>query len=399
MLPNLVLAASQSETRRQAVTAHTRDHVRCPACALARQTLTETTRLDPSVSFKVAAQDWLRSMTFTGNVRCGYVAPRTLADYGQYIDTLNGIFFSELPVNEIHVGHLRTYQELRSATAGPNKINQELGILVRIMKSAGVWSSELEQHYLPLLHEEADVPRALDPDQQATFLRRAEELRTLIFAYASLAFEILASSCEMRGLQIGDLKLKPRVTEIRRRHAKNRHRIRTVPIVTDRAMWAAEWLITRARSLGAKGDEHFLFPFCNYGGEYDPTRPMSDSGIKKPWDEVRVAAGLPWFRIHDVRHTGITRLAEAGTPVPVIMGMAGHISRRMWEHYTTISDQAKRMALQNALGAPIKARRRRALPAVGALPARALSGASTGLDEAQVIEIARIVMAMTRKDA
>ena len=42
-------------------------------------------------------------------------------------------------------------------------------------------------------------------------------------------------------------------------------------------------------------------------------------------------AGLQGFRFHDLRHTAITELAEAGAPDATLMAIAGHMSRRMLE--------------------------------------------------------------------
>jgi hypothetical protein len=78
---------------------------------------------------------------------------------------------------------------------------------------------------------------------------------------------------------------------------------------------------------------------------------MSNSGIRKAWEAVRAAADVPWLRIHDLRHTAITRMAEASVPIPVILSMAGHISTRMQQHYTAISEFAKRRAVQAAFSA------------------------------------------------
>ena len=75
---------------------------------------------------------------------------------------------------------------------------------------------------------------------------------------------------------------------------------------------------------------------------------MSNSGMKRLWNEVRKAADVPWLRIHDLRHTAITRMAEAGVPIPVILSMAGHISVRMQQHYTSVSEYAKRCAVEAA---------------------------------------------------
>src|SRR6185437_9799651 len=95
--------------------------------------------------------------------------------------------------------------------------------------------------------------------------------------------------------------------------------------------------------------EHYLMPFRPKLGIWDLLRPMSDSGVRRSWDQVRKAAGVPCLRIHDLRHTAITRLAEAGVPIPVILSMAGHISQRMQQHYTAVSDEAKRQAVEAAL--------------------------------------------------
>jgi integrase len=75
---------------------------------------------------------------------------------------------------------------------------------------------------------------------------------------------------------------------------------------------------------------------------------MSVSGIKAGWGEVRTASGLTWFRQYDCRHTAITRLAEAGVPVDVIMSRAGHVSEKMRRHYTHISQSSQRKWLEHS---------------------------------------------------
>src|SRR6266849_821287 len=52
------------------------------------------------------------------------------------------------------------------------------------------------------------------------------------------------------------------------------------------------------------------------------------------WRAFRDAAGLPGFRFHDLRHTVVTDLLEAGEPEHVIEAVTGHLSRRMLEHYS-----------------------------------------------------------------
>ena len=46
------------------------------------------------------------------------------------------------------------------------------------------------------------------------------------------------------------------------------------------------------------------------------------------------AAGLPGFRFHDLRHTVVTDLLEAGEPEHVIQAVTGQLSKKMLEHYS-----------------------------------------------------------------
>ena len=75
---------------------------------------------------------------------------------------------------------------------------------------------------------------------------------------------------------------------------------------------------------------------------------MTESGIKKLWEEVRHASGLTWFRPYDTRHTAATRLAESGVPVEVIMARMGHATDKMRQHYTHVTEQAQRAWLRPA---------------------------------------------------
>jgi hypothetical protein len=55
-------------------------------------------------------------------------------------------------------------------------------------------------------------------------------------------------------------------------------------------------------------------------------------------------AGLG-IRLHDLRHTCITKLAEGRASEQTLMSIAGHLSRKMIEHYSHIRLAAKRAAL------------------------------------------------------
>src|SRR5438105_3612745 len=210
------------------------------------------------LSFAEAAEMWLDFRTMAPGSRARYVSPRTLSDLQQYIRALSRKF-GDVALKNIHVGLLREYQRERSQTCGANKINQELGTLLRIMKGARAWTRVLEQCYEPLQREEADIGRALTPEEQERFLKVASsrEQWQFVYHYALLALATSASNCEMRGLRLGDVNLYSKVLHIRREHAKNRYRIRTIPM-HDEAVWAVTRLMERARGLGAVSPHHHL---------------------------------------------------------------------------------------------------------------------------------------------
>ena len=51
------------------------------------------------------------------------------------------------------------------------------------------------------------------------------------------------------------------------------------------------------------------------------------------------------FRFHDLRHQAITELAEAGTSDATLQALAGHLSRKMMEHYSHVRMEAKKAAV------------------------------------------------------
>lgn len=67
---------------------------------------------------------------------------------------------------------------------------------------------------------------------------------------------------------------------------------------------------------------------------------------KKTWDRVCTAAKVG-YRWHDLRQTFVTRLTEnPSVSEETIRALAGHVSRRMLEHYSHIRTQAKESAIR-----------------------------------------------------
>ena len=354
---------------------HTPGHVNCPACESVRHNLLCSISAD--LSFREATEKYmqLRSVAATpGAVSARYIRPRTEQDYKQkFVST--SLFFGEMKLGDIHWYHLKSYQAARTAgdppfirrrrphepagpcPAKPKQVNQELRLVKKLKSMAGCWTPQDNEYFEFLQEEESDVERALTPEQQQRWLDvcRSSQRFELILWWSICSFDLLTSTNELRGLQLGNIQMQHRLVRIPWPASKNRFRHRTIPIESPECLWAFERLIARAYDLGARDPQHYLFPFkITRSKTCYPDRPMTESGIKKLWEEVRVAADLRWFRPYDSRHTGATRLAEAGVPTEIIVARMGHATDKMRRHYTHITEQAQRAWLRHPL-APMRA--------------------------------------------
>lgn len=372
----------------------------CPECA--RVNVMIFRALSGDLLFPAAFEIWIsrRILDDRGEAtNAAYLAKKTERDYRVCAKAL-AKYFGEMRLDQVHAGHLMVYQEARAVNAGDaggawrcrrgnlvrgefpdceaaaawgsarggaweivqtrwthragaNCIRKEIALLVRILKSARLWGDEQASAFERLRPQECDIVRALTQAEQHRLLHvgasRAEF--RFMYQYAILALQTTAGTNELRALRLGDVLLADRIIQIPRAGAKNRYRMRAIPLVTDEAVWALEGLLGRARELGSELPSDYLFPSRPARGRWDPSRPMSESGLKKPWDALRVAAGLAKVRLYDLRHTGITRMAEAGVPLPVAMTFAGHMTRQSQQRYTAIS-----MASQREWGAAVWAR-------------------------------------------
>jgi integrase len=86
--------------------------------------------------------------------------------------------------------------------------------------------------------------------------------------------------------------------------------------------------------LGKWEPDWYLFPFSRGVKPVDPTR----------WEAVREKAQVS-CRFHDLRHTTLTKWAEAGVPEGTMLALAGHMCRSMLERYSHIRMKAKKDAV------------------------------------------------------
>ena len=74
-----------------------------------------------------------------------------------------------------------------------------------------------------------------------------------------------------------------------------------------------------------------------------------ESGADPEVARRNAAKPFPGFRFHDLRHQSITEMGEAGVPEAAMQSIAGHLSKKMLDHYSHVRMAAKRTAVE-ALG-------------------------------------------------
>jgi len=331
-------------------------------------TISPEMTLDEAIEFYLI---WRTAPVALGRVRLKFISPRTLKDYGQKGKALRK-FLGTTRLGDITLEDLRGFQAARlnadgftrfygkrevASPAGAIKINSELALLKKLMKMAMCWSPELEMYYLPFQEEEPEMQRALDRQQQARFLKTAASNPRWhsIWWYALAALHLTFSSDEMRTLRIGDINVAHQLVGVNPAFGKNFARRRTVTVEDGACMWALQKLMERAEQLCASWKDyrgpqphHFLFPLRVVKNLYNPELPMGETGLRKPFDETRAQADLRFFQFNSFRHTGLTRLAEAGVPPYIMEKRAGHIGSKMMRRYVQIGEQAQRLAMQAA---------------------------------------------------
>ena len=193
----------------------------------------------------------------------------------------------------------------------------------------------------------------------------------------------LALCTTMRGMEIKNLRWRD-VDFLRQsltiRCSKTDAGLRSIPMNEDTYSAILE-LRERAKGFKGTAPEHFLFPACEHG-HIDPKLPMKSRRTswrrmtqliqcpvcrtsQDPGDTCQnarcaadikdVKSPLAGLRFHDLRHHAITELAESQASDSTIMALAGHVSRKMLDHYSHIRQDAKREAV-NVLSARVPKR-------------------------------------------
>jgi integrase len=289
-----------------------------------------------------------------------YIKPNSAKNYAGALKVLR-LFFGEILLRDITIADIRRYQDERRKKAGARLLNGEMSVLQMILKEARLWKA-IEDDYRPLPISRRGAGHSLNKEDE-------ERLRAVAFSrpkwrLAAHCMTIMLSTTmgfgELRQLRRRDVDMQQRCVTVRE-GAKNETRERTIPLNAT-AFESMTWILERWKKLGGGSDEHYILP-------HRPRTRSSHSRTKTQWilDEpmtaitsafrqIRVAAGLPAFRIYDCRVQAITKLlSNPMVSTQVSKEIAGHISQAMQNRYSIQRFETKKAALdalENPSGPP-----------------------------------------------
>lgn len=294
--------------------------------------------------FSAAAETWLRT-------KIAHLSPRSMIIERTNLKHLNP-YFGKMLLCDVNADDIARYQAGRlEQSAAPKTINLEVGTLRAILRKNRLWASIPPD--VRMLRAREDVGRAISLDEESALLEacRASRSRSL-FPAVLIALNTCLRYSELRLLRWRQVDLKSCTLTVG--NSKTESGTGRVLPLNDRAVaifgfWASLFPF--------REQNHFVFPAERYGASgdgatvvhaSDPTKPINR--WKEAWESAKTRAGV-FCRFHDLRHTGCTRMLEAGVPfsvVATIMGWSASTTVRMSKRYGHIGQAAQRQAV-NAL--------------------------------------------------
>src|SRR3954447_16661706 len=179
---------------------------------------------------------------------------------------------------------------------------------------------------VPLVRVPQTLPKILSPGEVDALLGALRTARDRAMVLAMLLGGL--RRCEVLGLRLADVQIADRRLVIV--EGKGGHH-RVVP-VADRFFQAVGDYLHDERPVEADTDRVFVVLKRPRRG-----RPLSSEGLDEILSGARRRAGLEHATCHELRHTCLTRLREAGMSLEAVQAQAGHRSiesTRVYLHLT-----------------------------------------------------------------
>jgi integrase len=318
----------------------------------------------------VASDEWLEMKKAT-------LAPRSVAiekaNLAHLLPELGRKLVCDLEARDI----ARYQQERMDEDASPKTINLEIGTLRAILKRSGHWARLQPQ--VTMLATRDDIGRAITLEEESALLQGCGKSRSRsLVPFVTLAIETGARYGVIRTLQWSSVDFENRCLKWGKdKTASGTGRV--IPL-SQRAVAALSFWATH---FPERKPEHYVFPaerygaagdkFCAKAYDVDPSDPIGN--IKEAWEAAKLRAGRilrenspdedpekplhPLVcRFHDLRHTAVSRMLNAGVPiakVAKIVGWSPATMVRMAARYGHFSLNELRSAVESISGAGIEA--------------------------------------------
>jgi site-specific recombinase XerD len=180
---------------------------------------------------------------------------------------------------------------------------------------------------VPLVRVPRTLPKILSPAEVTALLGALRTHRDRAMVYAMVLGGL--RRCEVLGLSLGDIQVPERSLFIA--EGKGGHQ-RVIPISNTFFIAVGDYL-HHDRPRGCDTDRVFVtLKGPNRG------RPMTADGVDKIFQAARARAGLERATCHQLRHTCLTRLREAGMELEAVQAQAGHVSIESTRIYLHLSN-------------------------------------------------------------
>lgn len=195
-------------------------------------------------------------------------------------------------------------------------VNRELGILVQVLKRA---RKKRWMVHNPMI--DVDRPpnspgreRRLSAEERKQYIAALQRIRNKSFrAFVLLASETGMRRGELLAIQWAQVQFSSRTLLLSRNQTKN-GTARKVPL-SRKAVVVLRWLRRK------NGKKRLVF------------EGLSADAVKKCWQRLRKFAGIPDYRLHDLRHERVSSLIDAGWSVINAMAVSGHKDMKAFRGY------------------------------------------------------------------